>query len=258
MSPRGEAEAMSDHRRFFIDPGQIEGDMAVIREETAHQIARVLRLREGEPIRLLDGSGREYDARIASVSAGEVVVDIVGLCACEREPRLALTLAVCMPKADKLDLIVQKATELGVSRLIVASSERVVSRPEPAKAASRIERWRRIAEEAAEQCGRCRTPEVIGIIDFGELSGYIAGHAVSMIAWEDETRASLKSVLSQHARAESAMLIVGPEGGLTQREVAYARSAGALCVSLGSRILRCETAAIAACAAVMYELEGEL
>jgi len=249
---------MGDHRRFFIDPGQIEGDVAVIREETAHQIARVLRLREGEDIRLLDGRGREYEARIASVSASEVVVDVIRLCECEREPRLKLTLAVCMPKADKLDLIVQKVCELGISRLVIANSERVVSRPDAVKAASRIERWRKIAEEAAEQCGRCRTPEIVGIIEFAELAGYIRSHGLSMVAWEDETRTSLKSVLADHANAESAMLIVGPEGGLSRREVESARSAGASCVSLGSRILRCETAAIAACAAIMYELEGEL
>lgn len=249
---------MGDHRRFFIEPDQIADGTARITGETAHQIARVLRLRKEETIRLLDGCGNEHQARITDVSGDEVVAEILSSGLCDREPRVHLTLVVCMPKSDKLELIVQKCSELGISRLVVANSERVISRPDASKASAKMARWRKIAAEAAEQCGRGAVAELEGIVEFGELADIVKASPLAMVAWEDDRHTPLKGVLHANAGVESVTLIVGPEGGLTEREVDFLKQAGAVCVTLGKRILRCETAAVAACAAIMYELEGEL
>lgn len=249
---------MGNHRRFFIGPSIIDGDMAIIDGELAHQIGRVLRLKEGDPVCLLDGLGNEHEARITALSKDEVRARIASTERCPGEPSLKLTLAICLPKGDKLELIVQKCCELGISGLIAVSSERSVARLDPGKAASRLERWRKIATEAAEQSGRGTVPEIQGILGVSDLVSHIQQHSLALVAWEDEDCTSLREVLREHRDASSMMLIVGPEGGFSEREIECLRAAGARCVSLGKRLLRCETAAIAACAAIMYELEGEL
>lgn len=249
---------MGDHRRFFICPEQISGGEARITGSTAHQIARVLRLKEGDTVCLLDGLGNEHDARITALSKAGITATILGTRPSAGEPALHLVLAVCMPKGDKLDLIVQKCSELGISKIVVVNSERTVTRLDPAKAAERLARWRRIAAEAAEQAGRGRVPEVEGMVDFDDLAAGLGECSLALVAWEDEGHTPMRDVLRENAGVGSVTMIVGPEGGLSEREVEAARSAGARCVTLGRRVLRCETAAIAACAAIMYELEGEL
>jgi 16S rRNA (uracil1498-N3)-methyltransferase len=247
---------MSDHRRFLIGPDQIAGEMAVLTGGQARQIARVLRLTEGDRVCLLDGSGVEHEAVIMALSGGEVTARIVGTKACESEARVRLTLAVCLPKGDKIELIVQKCTELGISELIVVRSERTVARLDAARTRERLERWHRIAREAAEQSGRARAPEIRGVVEFGDLYASIRESQIALVATEGQGAARLRDVLRGRGDLESVVLIIGPEGGLTDREVALAESAGAKRISLGRRILRCETAAIAACALVMYELDS--
>jgi 16S rRNA (uracil1498-N3)-methyltransferase len=249
---------VSDHRRFFVDPGQIKGNRAVLAGNTARQIAVVLRLKPGDTVRLLDGTGKEHEARIEAVAKDEVVAEIASSARCAGEPSLRLGLAVCLPKGDKLDFVVQKSTELGISELIVVISERTVSRPNASKMSDRLARWRRIATEAAEQSGRGKAPEVKGIVEIDALPQVAEGYGLRLVAWEDEDGTSLKEALRAHRGASSVLLVVGPEGGLVEREALYLKAAGMASVSLGRRILRCETAAIAACAAIMYELEGEL
>lgn len=249
---------MGDHYRFFVDPGCIDGETATVTGACAHQIMRVMRLKEGDRLCLLDGLGNEHEARVASLSKTGVKVNITGASRCLGEPGVRLTLAVCHPKGDKLDLIVQKSAELGISGIVVVKSERSVSRPEPGKIAGRIERWRKIAAEAAEQSGRGTIPDVRWIDGFEELAPLIGDHSLSILAWEDESGTTIRDVLRARRGVDSALFVVGPEGGLTQREVDTATEAGAVRVTLGKRVLRCETAAIAGCAAIMYELEGEL
>lgn len=249
---------MSRHRRFFVDPAIIDGETASIVGDVAHQMGNVLRLKPGDHVVLLDGSGREHEAEITGFSKDEVKARIIGATDCLAEPGLQLTLAVCLPKGDKLELIVQKCTELGISGMIALDSERSVARLDSAKAAERLARWRRIALEAAEQAGRAKAPDIEGVMPFGDMVKDIHRYGLTLLAWEDEQQTSLREALAGHRAAESIALIVGPEGGLSAREVDAAREAGARCVSLGCRTLRCETAAIAACAAIMYEVEGEL
>lgn len=249
---------MVNHRRFFIEPCQIEDGTARITGDGARQIGKVLRLKEGDFICLLDGSGNEHDALISGVTRDAVTARILGTGSCAREPVLRLTLALCLPKGNKVELIVQKGTELGISQYVIVDSERTVAKIEPAKMAERLTRWRKIGAEAAEQCGRAVAPEIDGVAAFGDLAGLIAEHDLALIAWEEEGGASLRDALRTNSDAKSVLLIVGPEGGLTEAEVEMAKFAGAKSVSLGKRLLRVETAAIASAAAIMYELEGEL
>lgn len=249
---------MSRHCRFFVDAKQITGDTALVTGEPAWRITQVLRLKEGDNICLLDNLGSEYDAHITSLLKNAVNTRILKKKECSGEPSVQLTLAVCLPKGDKLDLIVQKCSELGISNIKVVLSERCVARPDGGKITGRINRWRKIAAEAAEQSRRGRIPEVEYVEDFSSLADAIKQHSISLVAWEEENRTTIKEVLKANHEVKSLMLIIGPEGGLTQQEVDIAVEAGAKPVTLGRRTLRCETAAIAACAVVMYELEGEL
>jgi len=269
---------VTGHRRFFIEQGAIVGDSAVITGDVARQIERVLRLKNGDSICLVDGRGTEFDAEITALSGGAVSARILGSRRCDADPLVRLMLAICLPKGDKINFIVQKCTELGVSELIVVSSERTVARIPDEKVSSRLARWRKIAKEAAEQCGRAAAPGVEGILRISDLAELASTVPVALLACESGDPPPLRRVLREGFRHDgsadetgacplpergssdlgSVMIIVGPEGGLSETEIRLLVDAGAVPVSLGRRILRCETAAVAACAAVMYELEGEL
>jgi 16S rRNA (uracil1498-N3)-methyltransferase len=267
-----EVGVMADHRRFFVDPSRIGAEEAVLEGAVARQIARVLRLKVGDAIALLDGLGNAYAAEITAVSASAVKARILGRASNVNEPKLRLTLASCLPKSDRMELIVQKCTELGISEIALVQSERTVARPDEDRQGRRLVRLRRIATEAAEQCGRSRAPDIRGTLGFAELVAMVPGFDLAIVAWEEEDGLSLREALRGvsgfplrsnpetpgKTGVESALLVIGPEGGLTEREVESLESAGAVSVSLGPRLLRTDTAAIAACAAVMYELEGEL
>ncbi len=245
---------MGNHRRFFVDCSAISGDEATITGEILRQIQHVLRLKTGDTIKLLDGSGTEFAAHITSLTSTVITARIDSKDQCPAEPRFRLSLVVCLPKGDKIELIAQKCTELGISELTVCTSERTVSRPDERKVEDRIARWRKIAAEASEQCGRGRVPEIRGIVGFGDVVELVKREQCALVAWEEECDC-LRDVLRSGTSPDSALVVVGPEGGLTRNEVSMLKQAGAKCVSLGKRILRCETAAIAACALVMYEME---
>lgn len=248
---------MGKHRRFFIEPEHISGNIATLQGDKARQISRVLRLREGDEIRMLDGAGREHCARIVSLSRDEVKAEIHACERCDGEPGVAVTLAVCLPKSDKLELIVQKCTELGISEYVVVDSARTVARPGSASIAGKLERWRRIAREAAEQSERGIAPGIRGVLPFCEVAATASEFDLAIVAWEEESETTLREVLRTNVGAKSVLLIIGPEGGLTEEEVDMAKDAGAVSVSLGRRVLRAETAAIATSAIVMYELDGQ-
>lgn len=225
---------------------------------TARQIAKVLRLKAGDAITLLDGCGNTYQATIRTLSLDQVVADISLSQMDTNEPRLRLVLASCLPKSDRIEFIIQKCTELGISEMVLVQSERTVTRLDKESQPKKLERWRRIACEASEQCGRSRVPCLTGVMDYAELVAMIPQFPLAIVAWEEEEGPSLRDALRDGHDATSVLVIIGPEGGLTEKEVEAAKSAGAVSVSLGRRVLRTDTAAIATCATIMYELEGEL
>lgn len=247
---------MSAHCRFLLDPARFNGGPVSITGAAARQIAHVLRLSAGDRIILLDGVGNEYDAVITRIGRDAVEAALQDKRVSKTEPRLRLVIAVCIPKGDKMDLIIQKCTELGAAEVVPLTSSRTVVDLDPARAAAKLARWRRIACEAVEQSGRAKCPAVTEVTSLNELLEDRRGCDLVLVAWEGEERLPLKRALSEY-RGGAVMLVVGPEGGFTDEEIAFARAAGGRCVTLGRRRLRTETAAIAGTAAIMFALEED-
>jgi 16S rRNA (uracil1498-N3)-methyltransferase len=226
--------------RFFVD--EDVGDAVVLTGDQAHQIASVLRLKAGEEITLVR-DGVESHVVIATVSATEVRGRCVAKRSVDAEPRVRLTLALPILRGDRTEEVIEAVTQLGVSRIVPFVSARSVVRSLPD---AKRERWTRVAREAAETARRGRIPIIDEALQWDRLFGALDGTV--LVAWEGEVLVKLQDAVP-HARALS--LVIGPEGGLSVEEVAFAREHEAVTVSLGPRNLRSETAAIAAAAQVM-------
>lgn len=236
------------HRYFTAD---IEGETAFLRGDEAHHLGRVMRAKPGQELVLCDGAGTDYDARVVDIQKDEVRLEILSSKRCESEPRLAVTLYVGYPKQDKLESIIQKAVELGAVRIVPFFSRYCVVQPK--KEEEKNLRYRRIALEAAKQSGRGIVPEVAMPLTYAQMLKQLPGYDAALFCYEG-------GGVSLHSRLEGAgsiALITGAEGGFSAEEAGAAQAAGAVCIGLGPRILRCETAPVAALAAVMA-LTGEL
>lgn len=240
--------------RFFIRPEEIvNGCVPLSREDAAHA-CRVLRLKCGDAALAMDGAGREYPAVIESVSQGETILRLGEGRIAASEPACRVTLYQCLPKTGKMEVIVQKCVELGVSRIVPATSARCVVRLEQKDVKKKIERWQRVAYEAAKQSGRAVIPEVAMPIHIADIPA--DRHELMLVPYEEEKATSLKSALREHPNVKDVGMLIGPEGGLEQAEVAELTAQGGVSVTLGNRILRTETAGMAALAMLLYELEG--
>ena len=249
-------------RRFYAPPSAFAPDGAgvVLSDEESRHLRDVLRLRAGDEAHVFDGEGREF-ACVVAAPGGRREPSRLEVRASASPPSpespLSLTLAVALLKGEKFDLVVQKATELGVSRIVPVMTKRADVRPRDERDASaRVERWRRLALEAAKQSGRAVVPSVGVPVGFVSLAEAHDGGATRLLFAErggagldphaDETR----------ARPASAVALVGPEGGWDEDELSHARARGWALVTLGGRTLRAETAAIAVCA-LLQNLWGD-
>ncbi|MBA3903597.1 MAG: 16S rRNA (uracil(1498)-N(3))-methyltransferase [Rhodocyclaceae bacterium] len=212
----------------------------------AHHALRVLRLKSGDEVTLFNGEGGEYPGRIAGTGRA-VRVELGEWRDIERESALGVTLAQALPSGDKMDRIVQKAVELGVARLAPLAAARSVVRLSGERAARRVEHWRSVAVSACEQCGRNRLPDILPLLDLRQwLSELAPGKDEARLLLSPQAELRLRDVRPQGG----VVLLIGPEGGLTGDEAAAARAAGFRGASLGPRILRTETAGMAALAAL--------
>ena len=234
--------------RFFVDELP-ENGVLVLRGENAHHAGRVLRLRAGETVTLCDGKGTDYDCMIETVEKDAVICRVQDCHPAQTEPKQRITLFMALPKGDKMEFIMQKAVELGVSQIVPYLSKNCVSRPD--KADKKVERWRKIAVEAAKQCGRGVMPAVHDVVLMAEAVRQAAQSETALFFYENEKQTGLRDALSS-GLGKTVSLMIGPEGGFAPEEAASAREAGLISVSLGARILRCETAPVAALAAVLY------
>ena len=244
-------------RRFTIAPDRRRGDHVTFDRDESHHLARVLRLKPGETVVAVDGSGRDYTVRLDTVSA-ESTGTIIGVAARDSESPFSITLVQGLPKGDKLETVIRAGTELGVARVAPALTARTVVRLDPARAASRLARWQRVAREAAKQCGRGRLPVIEAPRPLAAwLTAPVEAGVLRVCLWEEE-RAPLGEVLETLAATPTgAMVIVGPEGGLTRDEAEAARRAGWHVVGFGPRVLRTETAGPAIVAALQFRF-GDL
>ncbi|HVB73959.1 MAG TPA: RsmE family RNA methyltransferase [Ktedonobacteraceae bacterium] len=241
--------------RFFVAPElvrQLTGEI-LLPKELAHQLRDVLHLQVGEQIVLLDNSGDEILTNIASVNKSGVSVQLVERRAGMSEPRVRVILCQGLLKSARFEWILEKGTELGVSVFSPILCRRSMAGLEDAGTA-KIQRWQRIISEAVEQSGRARLPELLPIRSLMHALNAIPPGALALMPWEEERAVMLRDAL-QSSTSLTVVLFIGPEGGLMADEVKLAQRHGAQVVSLGSRILRAETAALAAVASVMYELE---
>jgi 16S rRNA (uracil1498-N3)-methyltransferase len=241
--------------RVFVRPEAVGADRVRFDAHEAHHLGRVLRLRPGGLVDATDGAGHLYTVRLVALDATGAWGTIEGRAEPRRESPCALTLAQAILKGDRMSWLVQKATELGVARIIPMETARVVARP-AGGAAARVGRWERIAREAVKQSGRVVVPTIDRSRAFADVTCEVPTHDVAWVFWAGGGLA-LAGAAAAAGRPASALLLVGPEGGFTPEEVALAEGAGARLVSLGPRTLRADSAGLAAVALCQY-LFGDL
>lgn len=244
------------HRFFAAGAAEAGQQVRLDANESAHA-ARVLRLMPGAVVEITDPeSGCRFLAELTEVSAECVIAQLTETIAAN-EPPVEVTLFMGIPKADKLDFAVQKATELGAVRVVPVRMERSVAKIDRKDAPKKAERMRKIAAEAVKQCGRARTPEIMEAMDFTPAMQLFAAHDVAMMPWEDARGTRMKDVYAENSGARTIAVWVGPEGGISVNEAEKLINAGATAVTLGPRILRTETAAVASVTAAL-QLWGDI
>ena len=229
--------------RFYVDEPLRAGGVCTLPEETAHHAIHVLRLREGEPVMLFNGRGGEFSARIASIQRLKIAIDLLEHRAVERESPLRITLVQGVSAGEKMDSTVRKAVELGAAEVQPVLAARSVARPKGERAENRRAHWQKVVIAACEQCGRNRIPEVHPMIAVSEYRG---GAAVKIVL-SPQSRQPLSKLPLQ---GSGFVIAAGPEAGFTAEEEASLVDAGFVPASLGPRVLRTETAAVAALAAL--------
>jgi 16S rRNA (uracil1498-N3)-methyltransferase len=239
---------MNAGHRFFVPRDAVREGRAILAGEQAKQITSVLRLGRGDEI-VLVSDGEEVDVRLDVTGRDRVEGAVLARRAVATEPKLHLTLALPLLRGDRSEEIVEAVSQLGVSRIVPFTSERSVARELPE---ARRERWQRIAREAAETARRGRVPQIAQAVEWRRLFDTIEPPVV--VAWEGERECPLATSVGTTFRSLS--LVIGPEGGLSEAEIALARTHGASVVTLGRRNLRSETAAVAAVAQVFVLVEG--
>ena len=236
--------------RFFVEAQDLSGDVLHLTGEN-FQLARVLRLTPGETLLVCDGQGREALCQVRQVGASDMELELLERRDSETEAAVRVSVYRAFSKADKLEHVIQKATELGAYEIVAFPSARCVSRPDDKSLKKKLERWQKIAASAAEQSGRGRIPQVITLGSFQEALERAAQADKALLFYENEHAVTLRMALEEGSWS-TASLLTGPEGGLEEAEVEQARKAGFQVCTLGKRILRCETAPLCARSAVMY------
>lgn len=239
--------------KFFVSKESIENNIAKIEGKDAFHIARSLRMAVGDNIYISDGEGHDYLAALTDIKDDLCTAEILSE-GDSAEPKMSITLYMAYPKGDKLETVIQKAVELGATRIVPFESSRCIKRPKVDKVAKQGERLSKIAEEAAKQCGRGIIPEVALPLSYSEMLDDAKSSALRLICYEKESDLSVKALLSR-GMPESIAIIVGCEGGFSPEEVEAAVNAGCHSVTLGKRILRCETAPLTVLSMILYQFE---
>jgi len=237
---------------FFLNRANVQGDTAVLSGTEAGHMLRSLRLGPGDSFFAFDEEGIRYRMRILEATSRSLRAEVLETLPPEPPPAVAVTLLVGLPKADKMDFILEKATELGCARVAPFRSSRTIPRPDAQDARRRVSRWERVALSAAKQCGSATIPEIPGLLSYPDALALGAEADGRVVLYEGEERFGLKRVLSAMDHPKHVALLIGPEGGFSEDEVREAERSGFVRAGLGRRILRVETAAIAAVSMVVY------
>ena len=242
--------------RFFVPPPCIDSERATLEGEVARQLIHVLRMSPGDQITLLDNSGKEYTVLLTQFKKDQVQGEVTDVEEGQNELPMELHLYQGVLKGYKFEWVLQKGTELGVTSFVPLNCHRSVPSASARADSTRSTRWNKIITEAAEQSGRSRLPKLEAALPFKDACETVSSSNISLIPWEEEMSEGMRTAL-QGMKDRSVDLFIGPEGGFEEQEIAYASSCGITPVTMGRRILRAETAAIAAVTAVLYE-SGQL
>lgn len=246
-------------QQFFAEPSRIREGQAVLEGADVNHMKNVLRMRQGEEVKISDGEGKVYRCRVGAYEDGRAVLDILEELETDTELPSEIWLFQGLPKGDKMDWIVQKAVELGVYRIVPFRASRSVVKLDEKKAGKKRERWQTVAKGAAEQSGRGVIPEVGQVQDFREALRTAGSLDRILIPYELERgMAETVKVIEDISPGQSVGIFIGPEGGFEKAEVELAVQHGAVPVSLGKRILRTETAGLTALSILMYHLESRI
>ena len=241
--------------RFFVDKTNInlENNTCVIVGEDVKHISKVLRCKIGEKLEICDNDNSEYICEITEINKEQVDLDIIEKREIKRESDLKVKLYQGLPKSTKMELILQKLTEVGVDEVILVSTKRSVVKVDDKKEGKKIERWERIMYEAAKQSKRGKIPKLRGVLSFKEALEDMKNNDMNICPYENERTVSIKSAIKD-ADINTIGIFVGPEGGFEEEEIEKLKEKGAHIVTLGKRILRTETAGFVATALIQYEL----
>ncbi len=244
-------------RRFFINQPAAPGTLYTIPHPDANHISNVLRMKTGDEIWLFDGQGYEFKARVNDIAGNGVTVEIIDRLFCPSESPVRLTVGQAVLKHKKLDTTLRQLTELGIDGWIPVNTERSVSKIDNKKENAKIARWQTIIQESVKQCQRGQIPIVYPPVNFPEALSLSRNHDINII-FSDKNGEPLDRIKTRiHCPGASIFLLLGPEGGFTPREIASARQHGFISAGLGPRILKADTAAIAACA-ILQTLFGDM
>jgi 16S rRNA (uracil1498-N3)-methyltransferase len=239
--------------RVRIPPGMQVGEQLTLPTSEAHYVAHVLRLQSGDDVQAFDGAGQAFQLRLLAVSLAGVEGQLLTALPSWEETTRPIILGQGLPKGAKMDVIVEKCSELGLTTLVPLQTERTVVQV-AGREAGKLARWRRVAEAAARQCRRQVCLDLQAPVSLEDFCATYHTAPVKIVCWEEEQTQGLRQVLHTLAGQSPIVVLIGPEGGLTAQEVAVARSYGFLPVSLGPRLLRTETAAIAVTSIIRYSL----
>lgn len=245
-------------QHFFVIPEQVKAKEIIIEGTDVNHIKNVLRMKLGEELKVSDGNNISYHCKIAKMDEENVVVDIIEKHLADTELSTKIYLFQGLPKNDKMELIVQKAVELGVYQVIPVSTKRAIVKLDEKKAAKKVMRWNAIAESGAKQSGRSQIPKVTDVMSFEEAIQYVESQQIEhkLIPYElAEGITRTKEVIGQIQKEQSVGIFIGPEGGFEKSEVEQALTHGFEEITLGRRILRTETAGLALLSILMYQLE---
>jgi 16S rRNA (uracil1498-N3)-methyltransferase len=239
-------------RYFFIEPSEISGATSIITGSDARHIKTVLRLKPGDKIGLFDGTGMEYRAEIIDFSPECITVSITDRFPSTSESPVRIIIAQGFLKEKKMDVLVRQLSELGVSKWIPFFAQRSVSRPDKKQISIRTQRWKKIAKESLKQCRRGRVMEIGDTVSYEEMLDLGEPLDLKIVFWENEFQLVDAKLSKPNRQIHRIFAVLGPEGGLTNREIESARNRGFATVGLGPRILRAETATAAACVLMQY------
>lgn len=243
--------------RFFVPRKNLRDQRGVVEGQELAHLQRVLRLVPGDRVTVFDDAGWEHEAVVRKLSPEQGEIEILRSYEAGCESPLLVTLALGLTKGEKMDWVVEKATELGAQTIVPFTSAFSVPKLDAKKVAARTARWQKIALSAVKQCGRTRVPKILPLCDFQTLIAAEGEATLKLMFWEKEPKQSLRQAHEKNAASRQLLVAVGPEGGFSVEEAESAKAAGFQTVHLGRRILRAETAAIAALGLVQF-LWGDL